>query len=957
MLKLTILFTCFSIVFNSNGQLLNEDSLHLSKHLEPFRKHLDSVTSGITAKHLLNIYKSNFSKNVQIHPKKELTQDGENNANGGKGFKSKKNWGTKYSYEEIIPNDTNHILFIETEYDLPNRIELENLKTKYSESKTLKDRINVCINYISELSMFYPSRSDWKFSRSLTLNRYINHTAYLIERLPKDTTKSFMLGKFGYCLQQIDRIELQSYILQLYLKAEQILIGPYKIYLKENDLSDDSAYFRRYINQGSLGNALININYFISDLLEPEEKFDLKNELYPFLKKRLFYLQRALKTFEIQNGKNHMSNDYTIAEEKYLMALTSFMAFDKSKYYSNILYDRILLLKDYISKIVFPRDDSLTKKREYNLYYSLGYIFIGQKEYNYALKAFYKAAEIRLNFSSVPMTIRDVPIYVDIFETIQKDKSNRSSEQEEAMADAVNLYLSIINSEHAENKYDTSIFDFFKLLGQSSLMIYNDQLEKAEILLRSKKRELFHDTLYINSNPEIVGFLYRLLLNTNWAPNKVGIISDVEREADSIMYLIKKHGSLDVETSYNGDEYVAEKLSNLEGIESYSKWYAEAEDLKEEIRKKTMEIASLKIVRDNLNTRISKLSLSVESLTKEINGLNKSLTYKKKEAGVLNDSIRKKNITLSTISKQNILLEANRKSATLKIDSLNKLASTFQGRIENLNSIKGTLIGIISFLALILFSILIIIRKKTSRIKALNKDIVSKEKEAEEKDLGKKLTEQKLLNDIALSHDLLTQIEHIPEFIRGLQSNLSTYPSDLEESIKYAEDVNYYFESNFGLRGQLLNKLGEEIQMAKTYSRIWEKIQGKKNFVKINSKSIPEDLLESVEVPKHNIVSFISNAFRHGALGKEEIIINIKCERKDGGVSLFIEDNGVGVSNLHLDPKRENRGLGLVMKQIDNYNSVTSHPYKIDFNLHNIQNIIENGKIKGARVIYKMLKK
>ncbi len=962
MLRLIFLFICSCILLSAKSQTSNEDSLHLSKHLEPFRKHLDSITKGVNTGHLLTLYSKNFPKG-DASGNKQLMQY-EDSANK-KVNSTKKLPPYKYSFNQIIPNDTNHILFGETEYDLPNRRELLELKSKYIEAKSLKDQINACINYISELNRFYPSTDNWKFSKSATLNRYINFTDYLIEKLPKDTTKAYILGNFGYALSKIDRIYWQQYILPLYLKAQQILISPYNNYLKKNNIGDDSAYFRKYVNEGSIGNALINIDIFISDLLAPDEKVDLKNELYPFLKKRLFYLQRSFKTLEIQKGRNSMSVEYTNLENRYLKALTSFKVSNNSKYYSSILYDRIIALKDYISKLFFPRNDSLSKKREYNLYYSLGYIFLSQKEYDYALKAYYKAAEIRLNFTSAPITLDDAPIYIDIMEAIQNDIKNRSKEGGQIMADVVNLYNNILDSELPLDKNDSTIISVLKLLGKSSLLTYNGQPDRAQSMLLEKKRELFRDTADIKFSTETLGVIYRGLLATKWKPDKKNYISDDEREADSIIYLVSVD-SLNIEPSYNGDEYLAEKLSNLQTIENNSTWYTKTEELSEEINQKTSEITSLNNVRETLNRTISSLNEAGEKLKGEIRALNRDLLIKKKEAIALNDSISLKNIVLSSISTQNLELSKNsidleKKNSSL-IDKNLSLANennTFLKRNGNLRKVRNVLI--VSAFAL-LFAVALLsrtLRKKRIENRDLDIEILNKKREAEESNLDKKLAEQKLLDDTALGHDFMELIDHVPYSIEQIEKDfpeINTKSKSFTLAKEYSLKIRDYFKANFSLKEELVNSVEKEIMLAQEYCTLLQMIYKFDGTVDFNHFGVSPELL-SIQIPKHNIVNFVSNAYKHGRSNNEKTTIDLNAVKTPKGYIIRINDDGGGFENLDLEKKKATRGIKLVLRQISNYNAIKDNRYSIEFGLEDIANIYERGKRIGASIVYKIIKK
>ena len=338
------------------------------------------------------------------------------------------------------------------------------------------------------------------------------------------------------------------------------------------------------------------------------------------------------------------------------------------------------------------------------------------------------------------------------------------------------------------------------------------------------------------------------------------------------------------------------------------------------------------------------------------------------------DSITKTRVTDSIASSKKFKKEQD-VAETLKNEN-----DTLQGDIANLQKQKDLLTWatrILGFVALVLIVASIFIRRTNKNLRNENKiirdeneilskkkedldiAIAQKQKEVEDNDLGKKLAEQKLLNDTALSHDLITQIDHIPAFIQELIVTDVASPkfqNKLNESHKYATDVNSYFQSNFKLRGKLLNKLSDEISAAKRFAQIWEKMQRKIDFVKINDTQVDPQLMD-IELPKHNIINFISNSFRYGGIGKNQINIDVKAHQKDNAITIVIEDDGVGFESLNLNKKPANRGINLVVTQVENYNSIRENKYMILFTPENIENIKENDVQKGVRVTYKLIKK
>lgn len=915
MTKLFILFFALFISMCSYCQETNDDSIHLAQHLEPFRKHLDSVTKDVNAKKLLSLYKNNFPLNATGKVEANTSSTSIDHFPITQGIRPIKLLSPiKYSYAEIIPNDTNNLLFVETEYQLQNRYALEFYKIKFRESKTLKDQIYSCISYISELSRFYPTNEHWKFSKSQTLHKYIYYTTYLIDKLPRDTTKAYLLGDFAYALKNIDKIELQSRILEFYLNAERLLLTPYNNYLKEKKLVEDSAYFRKYVKQGSIGNALININYHISDLLKPSEGIGLMMELYPFLKKRLFYLERALKVFEIQKGTKDLPNNYTRVENEYLSALTYFHLPTESKYYSDIIKDRIYLLENYLSKLISPGRDVLTERRQYNLYYAVGCIFFGQKEYGYALKAFYKAGEIRLNYIDVPIAIDDISFLIDIFETILKQKeSGKYFERQHEINDLAKMYQDIINRELPLDKYDSTFFEVFKLLGESSVMVYIGQSHEAENLLVSKKKELFQDTTLAVNHPALFGMLYKGLLHTNWVPDN-NAVSEDEREADSLFFLFKKKGTLDVEASYNGDEYVAEKLTSLGAIENNTYWNAKTEELSEEINGKAREIASLNETRNILYERIYNLNVKVNDLTALSKSLKNETSVLKRNNSSYSDSLsaKQKVITqLNFLSRfYDSLAKLNKKSA----DSYKTTNNTLQieaKRLESDNYISKRARNMAWGLFGLALALLIPVIIQRSKLKKKNRVLAMENTENNYKhklEIEKGRTELSQLNNLAKNkiHNFQNDFHTLPNMLQAGQ---------IEKAIKYTNEYGSYQTVFFENWKKEVISLDDEISLLKQYVEV-KNASGKPVSLQFE---IPRN---EINVSKTRFIqsvfdTLLDNSIRRGFKDKEGVcLFNVSIYRKAELLLCEVSDNGIPPSDSTSYFRREGSGLNILKSRI-----------------------------------------
>ena len=172
------------------------------------------------------------------------------------------------------------------------------------------------------------------------------------------------------------------------------------------------------------------------------------------------------------------------------------------------------------------------------------------------------------------------------------------------------------------------------------------------------------------------------------------------------------------------------------------------------------------------------------------------------------------------------------------------------------------------------------------------------------------------------------------------------------EAYCYADEVSEYFSSNFELKGELLNTVSNEIELAIKYLSLWEQTKGYSGKASINTIGVKS--IADIKIPKHTLVNFISNSLRHGSIGKDKITITLIGSKTNSGYVITIEDDGVGFEQLNIENKKDNRGIKLLMKQVENYNSINTNPYEIEFTTDNIQNKFVNGKSAGVVVTYKI---
>ena len=226
-------------------------------------------------------------------------------------------------------------------------------------------------------------------------------------------------------------------------------------------------------------------------------------------------------------------------------------------------------------------------------------------------------------------------------------------------------------------------------------------------------------------------------------------------------------------------------------------------------------------------------------------------------------------------------------------------------------------------------------------------------------DLRREIAELKLLNETALGHDHINHLDHLVGFAKALKDgNNGAFKYQLSPGkfYEFINDMNKYFTINYNLKSTLKNKLSLELELAKKYSLIFEKMKETPSKISIMTNSY-FDAIGDIEIPKHTLINFISNSFRHGAMNREKIVIKVYAFKEGNDIIIIIEDDGVGFDSLNLETKEANRGINLVLQLVRKYNSMPDNKYKIVFSQDNIENKIENGVRTGVKVTYKLLKK
>ena len=115
------------------------------------------------------------------------------------------------------------------------------------------------------------------------------------------------------------------------------------------------------------------------------------------------------------------------------------------------------------------------------------------------------------------------------------------------------------------------------------------------------------------------------------------------------------------------------------------------------------------------------------------------------------------------------------------------------------------------------------------------------------------------------------------------------------------------------------NKLENELNYIETYLSL-EKMRFDKRLD--YTVSVGENVDVSVLIPAMALHTYCDNAIRHGIVNKPgEGNLNVTINRKDGGLSIQIIDNGIGRKrSAELGTHGNQMGLQLIQQQLDFYN-------------------------------------
>ncbi len=953
MRKLIItIFFCQCVTF-ANCQLSQVDSIKLSQQLEPYRKLLDSVAKELDAVSLLFLLQTKPKEKDKV--KTDINNRSKNSTAWNFGDKEIKDNlpEARYNIAEIIPNDTNNILFIETEYDLPNRQYLIQLKSQYKKLSSKRDKINILLQYINNLNFYYPSESNWKFSKSNTLQKYRKLIESLWWPMPNDTLKSDIFVNYAETLENIDVSFWRTYIYSLYIEAKTILLSPYWKKLKEKNIPSyaDTGYYKVFFkNHPFTIQRLITIYQGLYSMLSPENTFNINNELYPFEKKKNGYLSSArgllLIAASIDKTKISELEDF----ENNLALTKSYQLITPTTIHSEyILADWKYLLENIFSKLLPLNKETVSENSKMYMYFGLANVFFQLRQYNYALNAYYKSLEIAISINE--------PIQEELFEmyfyqitSIIKTALVKRSDDRITFEIPNLCYLYELMSEQRDfkNTHHHPSIHAFKFINHNRKLFLRGMVDSSKKLLIGMKQLLIADTSSSSVNDYTVTLTYKELLENNWLETRHDA-SGYERTLDSAMTAHYKNQKSGYSLKFDENPDLIDQFNLFETVEINSRWSYQTKELNDEIKNKTSEI-------DKLNLERIRLFKGNEKLNQEINEKNEILNQ------ATNRNIQLDSANSKLVNRNQQLVKES--AALIKTISLQKEEVKFWAGL-----------GVGGIIATILTSILVvsfIVKKKKKQIDYLNTEIhqLTQQKQTLEEETFnlKSILEANILThkaELQSANDKILRELTVKHEIVGLITELYNGYENRFLNIKDAE-ANFKVElAEFGTRFQNLESFSRhyyKLLRSNEYNSVDDEIELCKKYVEVvkirrnNFDVILEDLRSikrnDIVLPHHILNNFSKNSIEKGKVAGKALKIIIEDKFINGEYCLSISDDGRGLpDNFSLNNlPDESTGFKNTLGQIDYYNSNLKLPYTIDFNDQSIINRAEFENISGVSV-------
>ncbi len=711
MKKLTLIVVALMLLHLSLfSQFLNRDSIELENSLNKFKKHLDE--NSVTPSELTELLKNKSKQNFPV------VADGTSEKNVVFAIPQKyfDNSIPKYSFNEIIANDTNHTLFIETEYELDFRPMLLYLKDSYLKEKKVAQKAGILLEYISWMAKVYPQYPNWEFSKSNTLLKYVQTFEQLTNSLPRDTVKAFLLVAFSDMLVNMNRGYWRYYALSHYLIAEKILLSPYYRKLKKGTVRYENEYteYKDFILTSTQSIPLSNIYVQIYKTLTPTNWFDKTNSLVPLTNKRLFYLNKALYISSILDSSHKIEKRYIWNYERLFFEEYTIRYFKKNNKYSNqIFLNYNYLLQRFVSRILPQNDISIPPEQKLGLYKCLGNIFYSLNEPEYAIKAYYKVLEQFMNRGVLYQNMETENIFAAIFRMMkQLVKREGAISQKDELTRLYERFDQLPYEPRDSSLAAYRNFQARKTTNAVTLLLLENKMQQAKELLFKARKTAFFDTLDISSSLTI---LYDELNYNEWLQPKASCETSLEK-SDSMAYSYYHN---EQESNFEGNPYIEQIYSSWNQQEADAFWNFNMDDLKDEIKVKEKKIEELNKKTKMLEAINTGLADTIEKKTKILSELFKSAVSLNKSNEKLQGQIRDSTTRLVELSQKNITLGSINKN----LNDNNKILSGNNEKLKLWNTVLWPVAVILGIGTLLLFVSVKALRKQKRQLNSEIKNL------------------------------------------------------------------------------------------------------------------------------------------------------------------------------------------------------------------------------------------
>lgn len=789
------------------AQDFKEDSIYLSKQLQPFREYLDSALPELEWQQLINLYKNKIAIGDTVlivsKPINDTLTWLNYTAYETAAIDKITTNPPKYLVKNIPKLDSNNILFYEVEVDLPNRKELMFLKDVYFKATSNLKKIEALLRFINALNNSFPKNQTFKFSLSNSFGKYAREINKLFHEVPNNFDKATWLINYAKTLDYIDRENLSFNIYSIYIETETILLAPYFIEKSRIPVGKITGKeYEKYVLTHNIGTQLINIYVGIVNALTLQNTFNENNLLYPILRKRSEYKMLLIQILTIVSKYDlKKEEDLIFWEESIMDDFTSKPFTAQTLYNSDIIEERQYLINQYLNKLIVKSSTAITERRKSILYYSLASLFYKNKEERYAFKAYFKALESAFNSNTFTWEWHEM-----IYYALSEKFSNKFFEQTLDSVDIkdyfkiVELYQFTNNSARPEKYSHTPIYSTLSIINYSRWLNITGNDYKAKQYLILDKRAILQDSANLNKNAMDLIVLYKELLSNNWLELDSSN-SRIEFYFDSIMLGSRNSGEV---FSYNNPN-IAQEFYRLSKVVDDSRWNFSLSKSNDSIKLKT--------------STIVRLSGELKFLNAEIQNANKALDKRKFQMDSINTELGAVQLKLEENIRTNTQLAGDNKALLADkgklMDDKNSLSKTRQYLFYG--------IGFLAFLSLILIRVIIKSIQRLSRLKAEAKRI---EKENEENNyklkLEKRIEEGKLLSHLAEEHDIDKFIGKLPDMVEWY------HYENKEELIDSVKNFSDYYKSNSFNRGLFKTTIESEMNISQKAAEVYTSLSARK---------------------------------------------------------------------------------------------------------------------------------